>query len=70
MDIIAGILEVAAIVLVGEKNRWGWAIGVLCCVLWITYVFSYRVTYGILLPTIVTLVLDFRYFSKWKKDKK
>lgn len=35
MDVIAGILELIAICIVGEKNRWGWALGILCCILWI-----------------------------------
>lgn len=70
MDFIAGILEFIAIVFVGEKSRWGWAIGVLCCILWVIYVLHSKVAYGILIPTIATLIIDIRYFIRWTKDKK
>ncbi len=69
MDLIAGGIEALAILLVGEKNRWGWMIGILCCILWIAYVLINKVTYGILIPTILTLLIDIWYFRKWKNKR-
>jgi len=69
MDIIAGIVEIIAIYIIGEKCRWGWAIGFLCCWLWVAYVFYYDVAYGILIPTIPCMVINVVNFFKWSKSE-
>jgi nicotinamide riboside transporter PnuC len=67
IDIIAGLIEVIAIVVVGNKNRWGWMIGFVCCVLWTIYVLINQTAYGILIPTIPCMIMNIYYFIKWSK---
>lgn len=69
MDIIAGIIEIIAIYIVGNKNRWGWAIGFACCLLWMAYVFQTKASYGILIPTIPCMFINVRNFFKWGKEE-
>lgn len=65
MDYIAGILEIIAIWITGDKNRWGWMLGVVCCFFWLGYVFMTGTAYGILIPTIPCLIINIRNFIKW-----
>ena len=68
IDIVAGIVEIIAIYIVGNKNRWGWAIGFVCCLLWTIYVLYNETAYGILIPTIPCMFINVRNFIKWGKE--
>ena len=70
MDIVAGLIEIVAIYIVGNKNKWGWAIGFVCCVIWIGYVFIYQTAYGILIPAIPCMFVNIWNFIKWGRFPK
>lgn len=70
VDWIAGITEFIAIVAVGEKSKWGWFIGIICCLMWTAYVLISWGSWGILIPTIPSIIINIRYFIKWSKEER
>jgi len=70
LDWIAGILELYVIYTVGNKNRWGWLLGVLCCFIWILYIVVTKSTYGMLPTLIPVIVINIRNFIKWSEEDK
>ncbi len=65
MDYIAGILEVIAMYMVGNKNKYGFLVAFTGGVLWVTYVLTNGVAYGLLFVTIPAIFINIRNFVKW-----
>jgi hypothetical protein len=68
LDLAAGAIELAGKWVTGNKNRWGHALNLLCCILWIAYVITSGTTYGILLIVVPAMFINVRNFIKWTKD--
>lgn len=68
MDILAGILELIALWLVGNKNKYAFCLFILCNIAWI-YVAIYSKVYGLLLISIPAIVVNTRNYLKWKEKK-
>ncbi len=67
MDWLAAALELLAIWIVGNKNRWGWLLGCAGCLCWM--VVSYRTgVHGLLLVAIPAFLTDIRNFVKWSRE--
>ena len=70
MDWIAGLLELTGLYIVGNKNRWGFIINILCGLSWIIYVTISGHTYGLLIVVCPALIINTRNFIKWTKENK
>lgn len=66
IDIIAGITELSAQVVVGRKNRWGWILHLISGGLW-TYIAFQTKLYGILIITTPAIFINTWNFIKWSK---
>jgi len=65
-DWIVGIMTATAIWLEGDKNKWGWAIGFITELLWITILVEKQL-WGLFPCTLVVLFIDIRNFNRWSK---
>jgi len=65
MDILAGILNVTQMIMCGNKNRWGWMVGLGCSLSWISYVIITKSAYGLLIVCIPCVFINIRNFIKW-----
>ena len=70
LDIIAGAVELIGTWIVGNKNKWGYVINLICCIIWIAYVLKSKSTYGILLIVVPAMFINIRNFIKWNKEDK
>jgi len=69
LDWAASILELSGDTIIGNKNKYGFILKLLCNVLWILYVFLNGHTYGLLLVVCPAVIINIRNFIKWKKIK-
>ena len=70
IDFIAAILELSGAYVVGNKNKWGFVLFFITGLCWITYVFTTKSTYGLLLVVVPALGMNVRNFIKWSKEEK
>ena len=70
MDFIAGFLELTGLWVVGNRNRFGFILNLLCGCTWIAYVIINKTTYGLLIVVVPALVINTRNFIKWTKESK
>ena len=68
LDWVAGIFELSGGWLIGSKNKIGFILNLLGCLLWIYVAFSSKV-YGLLIVVIPAIFVNIRNFIKWGKDK-
>jgi hypothetical protein len=68
MDWIAGIFELAGAWIVGNRNRKGFLVNVLCCLFWIYYVVKTNSAYGLLVVVVPSLFINIRNYILWKPD--
>ena len=68
VDIIAGITELIAMYLVGNKNKFGFILGLFCNFLW-TYVAFTTSVFGLLFVVFPMMVINIRNFIKWSKSE-
>ena len=66
MDWIASIIELAAKIVVGNRNRIGYLIHILSAVVW-TFVCIKERIYGMLIVLIPSTVINVINYYKWKK---
>lgn len=66
MDYIAALLDLLQLYLLGLKNKYGFVVGAMANIAWITYMFLSNSTYGLLLITIPAFILNIINFYKWK----
>lgn len=64
LDWVAGIIELAATYEIGNKNKVGFVLHSLACILWIIVAFSTGV-HGLLVLMIPSLLVNTRNFIKW-----
>lgn len=57
------------LVMTGNKDKKGWALGALNQVLWAVWIF-YSHSWGLLPITIAMVVVSLRNYRKWKKEEK
>lgn len=67
MDWLASILEILGKWIVGNKNRNGFLIGIVCCFCW-AYVAIDKHVYGLFLAIIPAIVINIRNYIKWGKE--
>lgn len=68
LDWIAMLLSVIAMVLLGNKVKWGFAFFMLANVTWILLGFLLLNSYAIVLGNIVFLITNTRGFIKWNSE--
>lgn len=68
IDIIAGISEIAAKIVVGQKSQWGWLMHLVGGILWTIIAFQTKL-YGLLIITIPAFFVNLYNFWKWSKEK-
>ena len=67
LDWAAMLLSVAAMVLIGNKNKYGFVAFLLANLVWITVGATLMHSYGIVIGNAVFLVTNLRGFLKWKQ---
>lgn len=68
IDWIAGIGEIAAKVVVGRKNKWGWILHIISGILWTIIALQTKI-YGLLIITVPAFAVNIYNFWKWSKEK-
>lgn len=66
MDWFAGLAELCGVWMVGNRNRWGFAVCMICNVAWIV-VASQTGVYGLIPVSLAMLVINGRNFHKWRR---
>ena len=69
MQYLAGLLELIGIVMIGNKNKWGFIVFVAGAVAWV-YIALTTPMYGLLIPVIPAIGLNIRNFVKWYREEK
>ena len=69
MDFIAAILEITAKWVVGNKNRWGFILHIICGCCWIAYSLANDVAYGLILAVVPMMFVNMRNFLKWTREE-
>lgn len=70
MDWIAAVLEIIALVVIGNRSKWGFAIMLGASVCWLSYVFTSGNCYGLLVVVPVAMCIHVRNFIKWSRKGK
>ena len=65
MDYIAAILELYAVWIIGNKNKFGFVIAMLGNFFWIAHVIHIQGSYGLLLVSPIMFVINVRNYMKW-----
>lgn len=68
LDWVASGLELTAGWILGNKNRFGFILAILCGICWALYVLMSKSTYGLLIVVIPGLVINVRNWIKWGKE--
>lgn len=69
--IIVGLIEASAVLMLGQfKCKWGFIMGILCNIGWITFAIITQGTYGLLIVCPVAFVFNILGFKRWIKDEK
>jgi hypothetical protein len=68
-DWIAIMLSVIAMILLGNKIKWGFTIFMLANITWILLGFLLLNSYAIVLGNIIFLITNTRGFLKWNAEK-
>ena len=67
MDWIASALEILSKWIIGNKNKWGFVLALICCLAW-GYVAIDKEVYGLFLAIIPAIVINIRNFIKWNRE--
>lgn len=67
MDWLAGILELTGLYIIGNKNKLGFILNILCGICWISYVLINKHTFGLLIVVVPALIINIRNYGKWSK---
>ena len=68
MDWIAGILELLGSWIVGNRNRKGFLLNMVCCVCWISYVVITNSAHGLLVVVVPSLFINVRNYMLWRPN--
>jgi hypothetical protein len=69
LDWIAMLLSVIAMILLGNKVKWGFTLFMLANITWILLGFLLLNSYAIVLGNIIFLITNTRGFLKWNAEK-
>ena len=69
LDWIAMLLSVVAMILLGNKVKWGFTLFMLANITWILLGFLLLHSYAIVLGYIIFLITNTRGFLKWNAEK-
>ncbi len=69
LDWIAMLLSVVAMILLGNKVKWGFTLFMLANITWILLGFLLLHSYAIVLGNIIFLITNTRGFLKWNAEK-
>lgn len=67
MDFLAGIFELLGGWIVGNKNKLGFVLNALGCLVWIYVAFS-RQVYGLLVVVVPALFVNARNYIRWSRE--
>lgn len=67
LPITISILTIVAMILLGNKSRWGWIVGLFNQVLWITFAIWFK-AWGLLPLTFVLIFVYTRNLYKWNRN--
>ena len=67
MDWIAGTLELIALYIIGNKNKYGFLLNLIVGICWITHVCINKESFGLLIVVVPALFINSRNFLKWKQ---
>ena len=70
LDWLAMLLSVIAMILLGNKVKWGFTLFMLANITWILLGFLLLHSYAIVLGNIIFLITNTRGFIKWNAEKK
>ena len=68
MDWIAGAFELVGLYIVGNKNKYGFAISIVGNLVWVYIAFVTKL-YGLILVCIPAVIINIINFIKWSKGK-
>jgi len=68
MSYIAGLVELLAKIVTGNKCKWGWILNIISGSLW-AYVALTAEVYGLLLVAIPAIFINVHNFLKWHRGK-
>ena len=66
LPLLLSILTIIGMWLIGNKNYWGWIVGLVNQTLWITFAIVFK-AWGLLPLTLVLIVVYTRNLTKWTK---
>jgi len=64
LSLFAATFEICGLWLVGNKNKYGFVLNMICCLLWIIVSIISGI-YGLLISAGVMLFLNIRNYKKW-----
>jgi nicotinamide riboside transporter PnuC len=67
IGIVAAIFELAAVYLVGQKDKKGFLVGIIGNILWITYSLLTFSAFGLILVCSLVFILNIRGYILWTK---
>lgn len=68
MDILAAIFEIVGAVMVGNKNKFGFAVFMLGNVAWFTYGTTHG-SVGLMLVGVVFFLINVRNYGRWSSEE-
>lgn len=69
IGIIAGILELIALLLLGKKNKVGFFSGMVGNILWITFMLLTQSAWGLAFVCPIAFILNIKGYLYWRKDE-
>jgi hypothetical protein len=68
LDFIAGTLTLAAVWVLGNKNKNGFLLGVTSNIAWIAYALTHQHTFGIIWECLPLIFINTRNYIKWSRS--
>jgi len=69
VDWFAACFEIAALWLVGNKNKVGFLLGLVCNIAWIYYALNTKTAYALVFVCSVYFLLNIRNYIKWSREE-
>ena len=67
-DWVVGFLGMWSKWLLGNKNKWGWAINTLSGLAWASIIWEHKL-WGLAIPTFAHTIIAIRNFRKWRREE-
>jgi hypothetical protein len=65
MSYVISIFSLISLWLVGNKNKWGWVVGILNQILWTIYAIRLQ-QWGLLIGVVAYTIVNVRNLIRWK----